>query len=232
MVSMNQLDLEMEYGKLNREIFSGSLPEKISVKWSSARRYAGITQVRFNRLTGKCEECAIRISRFLEYSDDEYRETLIHEMIHVKIALMGRKAWKQAPHGLLFRNEMERINRDFRQYSITISDKQFRKIRENHRKMQHGIVVKTPEGASWINLFYRNIDIHLFNRTICHLSAWSEFKNASIYSFNGIYEHTGQFSVRRTERTLVTGLQRPRDMSWFEDFLAETELDREFSVPR
>ncbi len=64
-------------------------------------------------------KCFIRVAKNLFDSELEWRETLLHEMVHYYVY---KKAdfWVENPHGEEFKREARRINRDS-EFSITVS---------------------------------------------------------------------------------------------------------------
>lgn len=103
------------FNRFNAEMFSGRLP-KVQIKIGSARGRIGsfsyrikqhpITRRRTYTITG------ITISNAFKRTQEEYEDTLIHEMIHLAVLVDGHNE-DQTSHGPFFRAEMNRINAAF-----------------------------------------------------------------------------------------------------------------------
>lgn len=102
---MDKTDIELKalYNRYNYEIFNNQLPTNVGVEWSSNMHVtAGICKSRVVH-----GERLFRISLSSSYHsiNDELKDTLVHEMIHVKYPKHG--------HDSYFLNEAHRINTAF-----------------------------------------------------------------------------------------------------------------------
>lgn len=90
------------FHECNREFFNNELPG-IPLKVTSGRHTMGSLSV--DRLTGMAQ--SIQMSRRYLATRDEFKETMIHEMIHLYQTLVYRKA----DHGMSFRRVADAIRR-------------------------------------------------------------------------------------------------------------------------
>ncbi len=99
--------LEYLYGKFdyfNQLCFHGQLP-RVTIQLNTRKMALGRT---CRRIDGSGKETIwIEISVRFDFPEEEYIDTLLHEMIHYYILV--NKLQDDAPHGTLFKNEMNRI---------------------------------------------------------------------------------------------------------------------------
>ncbi len=115
--------LEERFDTFNRMCFDGALP-RVPIKLSSARSFVGRLQYRpvrdwRGRVVRK-EDFVLRISTRFDLHEAEIEDTLIHEMIHLWIAVSGIQ--DNSTHGREFRSKMKEINTLYNRH-LTISHK-------------------------------------------------------------------------------------------------------------
>lgn len=98
--------LEERFGEFNQTFFGDALPP-IPILLSDVKSYAGM-YVHRRRTSGVTHQ--IKINVRMDLPREVYEDTLLHEMIHYAIDLSGKR--DDAPHGTLFRQMMERINKE------------------------------------------------------------------------------------------------------------------------
>lgn len=98
--------LEKRFGDFNQAYFEGNLPP-IPILLSDVKSYAGM-YVHHRRTSGVTRQ--IKINVRMDLPSEVYEDTLLHEMIHYAIDLSGKR--DDAPHGTLFMQMMERINKE------------------------------------------------------------------------------------------------------------------------
>ena len=98
--------LEKRFGDFNQAYFEGNLPP-IPILLSDVKSYAGM-YVHHQRTSGVTRQ--IKINVRMDLPSEVYEDTLLHEMIHYAIDLSGKR--DDAPHGTLFMQMMERINKE------------------------------------------------------------------------------------------------------------------------
>ncbi len=105
--------LRQWFASFNTEYFGGELPEPV-LKVSNSRTMLGQFRCRRQRKwpfgRNRMTDFTIKVSAYYDTGEREYRNTLLHEMIHYHIAYHGLK--DTSPHGKTFRAIMERLNRE------------------------------------------------------------------------------------------------------------------------
>jgi len=220
--SMDNLDLNEQYRKINKEIFSNKLPENIPVKWNHSKTAMGKTRIRIPR--NGLPEMSIAISRFFICSSKEYTETLIHEMIHVFMVENGEYHKDNRIHGSLFRKYMDQINKDFPQYTISVKENKQIPVDPSKIKKRHGYLILF-NGKQYFNLYNNNIDEKMRKRIIRSLKRGFNIGNGKIYFFYGKYEEIASAPVRRTFKTLTGKIQYLRDSESMESLIEKIKKD-------
>ena len=115
--------LEERFDTFNRMCFDGALP-RIPIKLSRARTFVGRLIYRpvrdWRGRVVRREDFVLRISTYFDLPEAEIEDTLIHEMIHLWIAVNGIK--DSSTHGREFRAKMKEINTLHHRH-LTISHK-------------------------------------------------------------------------------------------------------------
>lgn len=108
--------------EINEQCFDGELPMLPVTISTASRRLGGLMFRRKRKMLGGYQNTDFRmtISTRYDFTEEQIRDTICHEMIHYYIA------WKQlkdtAPHGDIFRTMMTRINKEHG-YHMTISQR-------------------------------------------------------------------------------------------------------------
>lgn len=105
-IDFNDIDLYTEYGKLNALLFDGQLTNNIEILWGTPKGRHGQLRTTRNTRTRQILNMELRISKFRKLSYKLFKDTLAHEMIHVKLM----QNWISDNHGPRFIREMNRIN--------------------------------------------------------------------------------------------------------------------------
>lgn len=210
---MNKLDLDEHYKLLNEEIFSNQLPEKLPIKWNHSKTSMGKTRIKMTHLGA--HEMSISISKFFICSEKEYVETLIHEMIHVFMVILGEFRKDNRVHGPLFRKHMDHINKNFPHYRISIKEKKRLPIDISKMKIRDGFFL-ISQGKQYFNIYYESIDEKMKNKIIRALKRSFNITDGTIYFFTGRYEELATAPVRRSMRTLTGKIQYLRDVKSME----------------
>ncbi len=219
---MNKLDLDEHYKLLNEEIFSNQLPEKIPLKWNHSKTSMGKTRIKMTRLGAL--EMSISISKFFICSEKEYVETLIHEMIHVLMVVLGEFRKDNRIHGPLFRMHMARINKDFPHYSISIKEIKQLPIDISKMKIRDGFFLSF-KGKQYFNIYYETIDEKMKKKIVRSLKRGFNITDGKIYFFTGKYEELATAPVRRSIRTLTGKIQYLRDSKSMESLFDKIQKD-------
>jgi len=202
---MAQLDLTAEYDKLNKLIFQNRLPDGITIKWNHSKKCLGKTKI--TQSHNKAISFHISISKFFLCTDMEYIETLIHEMIHVQMAIEGNFRKGIRPHGSLFRKYMDQINNQFPQYSIKIREDEKVEIDKSRIALQKGFLLVTDNNKKYFNLYRNEINDRELKLIINHLSSAGHNTTGNLYVFQGKYQELATAPVRNNLKTLVERLQ-------------------------
>lgn len=112
-VDYDEIDLQAEYDKLNELLFGGSL-RPVTMLWNNRKTAHGVVKGRRERTamlgggmtTTRLIINSLQISKFLDVPYKIFKDTLAHEMIHVKLLQNGI----DDGHGPRFHSEMNRIN--------------------------------------------------------------------------------------------------------------------------
>lgn len=205
------IDLKLEYQRFNKLIFNNKLPKDMPVKWTKSKRALGRAHLYYSLKSKKLVKCTITISNYLICTDHEYRETLIHEMIHVFLGKKSKFKKGDNHHGPSFIKEMGRINRNFPEYQISPRDTKIRNIEDSNIPVMHGFLVHTLQGKVYFNLYKKAIDRLLFSHILAHISETPAMKGATVYTFSGRYIELALGKVRKKAITLKQNLQSFRD---------------------
>lgn len=140
--------LRTQFAAFNVRYFGGLLPEPL-FQVNRARTVLGRFSCRKVRqgLLGlrSSEEYTIAVSRFYELSERDVQTVLLHEMIHFHIRY--HHMTDTAPHGKLFRSEMERINADGWSISVRTNTKGWQPSAGNCRSMRCVVAITSADGC-------------------------------------------------------------------------------------
>lgn len=112
----DKINLQDEYDKLNQQLFNKELPS-VPMKWSSRKGNLGHVQAMRNRFTGEIKVMHLAISSFHAMPYRVFKNTLAHEMIHVKQLTVSKVP---GSHNWSFLREADRINKMGLGYNITV----------------------------------------------------------------------------------------------------------------
>ncbi|MDO4161108.1 MAG: SprT-like domain-containing protein [Prevotellaceae bacterium] len=119
-MQVNVAQLSEWFAEYNAKYFADKLPLPTiaigrsrtrlgSMEWKSQRKW----------LLKTSESYTIRISNYYDMEEKEFKNVLLHEMIHLQIVSQHMK--DTSPHGKIFRQRMKEINADG--WNITVSTK-------------------------------------------------------------------------------------------------------------
>lgn len=105
--------LRKNFRQFNLQYFDGVLPEP--------RFYIGHSRTRLGSLTYKrgfmLNAFTLSMSNYYDQTEYQFKNVLLHEMIHLSIAASGLK--DTSSHGVVFRGMMARLNREGWNISVT-----------------------------------------------------------------------------------------------------------------
>lgn len=108
------------FAGFNVRYFDGELPEpRFAVGRSRTRLGSMSWKVRRRLLFRSSCDYTIRVSNFYDVDERSFKNVLLHEMIHLYI--VSKRIKDTAPHGVVFRDVMRRINADG--WGISVSAK-------------------------------------------------------------------------------------------------------------
>ena len=142
-INPNEIDLYDEYSKLNKLLLNNQLPE-VPMKWGGRKRALGHVNAMVNRRTGESRVNDLTISAFHSLPYKTFKNTLAHEMIHVK-QLTDGSPYTSDPHGFKFQHEANRINQMGLGFNITTKSNEDLGVSDNvkkNAKRMIGIVLK------------------------------------------------------------------------------------------
>lgn len=147
------IDLYEEYNRTNKELFNNQLPE-VPMKWDNTRRRLGVVKSQRNAITGEARVISLGISVFYNSSYKQFKDTLAHEMIHVKQILVTKEGGN---HGISFHREADRINRMGLGYNIDVRESGERELSSSVRgKSLIGIIIEA-DGEFFLNVTTRKV---------------------------------------------------------------------------
>ena len=107
-VDFSKIDLNSEYDKYNKLLFDNELP-RVPMRWSNRKTSLGHVNYSRNNFTGEIIINHLAMSGFYSIPYSNFKSTLAHEMIHVKLLTTGEDdRWDK--HGHNFMAEAKRIN--------------------------------------------------------------------------------------------------------------------------
>lgn len=107
-VDFRKIDLNREYDKYNKLLFNNELP-RVPMRWSNRKTSLGHVKYLRNNNTGEIKIEHLAMSGFFSIPYSNFKSTLAHEMIHVKLLTTGKDdRWDK--HGHNFMAEANRIN--------------------------------------------------------------------------------------------------------------------------
>lgn len=107
--------LRKNFEAYNQKYFDGVLPTPTFHIGRSKTRLGYLAYKRGLTMTGRIKwvkenAFTLGMSNYYDMSEYDFRNVLLHEMIHLSIAASGIK--DTSPHGVVFRGMMARLNRD------------------------------------------------------------------------------------------------------------------------
>ncbi|MCD8297112.1 MAG: SprT-like domain-containing protein [Prevotella sp.] len=117
--------LETWFAEFNAKYFNGELPvPAFAVGNSRTRRGTMSWRIRKKWFSKTRGDYKIRISNYFNVEEYDFKNVLLHEMIHLHIVSKGIK--DSSPHGVVFHEVMRRINADG--WKINVSEKMSGKV--------------------------------------------------------------------------------------------------------
>lgn len=214
--------IKEKFDEFNRQMFGGELPP-LPIKLSKARSYLGMLAFRkqWRLLKGyEFSDFRLRISTFLDLSEEELEDTIIHEMIHYYIAV--RKMKDSSAHGKLFKEMMNDINTRYGRH-VTVTHKATKEQREqaqDTRQRWHVValvefrdgrcgVKVLPRIKERIEYYYRNVTANSRVKAVSLYMSKDPYFNRfpTSSALNVVYADREEV-LAHVERTLEGGTDR------------------------
>lgn len=117
--------LRRNFGTFNSHYFDGLLPVPHFHVGHSRTQLGSLSYKRRSRWgRSTLYDFTLTLSNYYDQTELQFQSVLLHEMIHLSIAVSGVR--DTSPHGVVFRGMMERLNRDGWTISVTQSTKDYR----------------------------------------------------------------------------------------------------------
>lgn len=148
--------LKAWFTELNDMFFGGELPVP-QLKTGNSRTVLGTMSCRTTRhhLLWQRTEYTIRISNYYERSEDEFRNVLLHEMIHYYIAVKRLK--DTSSHGRIFRGIMAQVNA--KGWHVSVRERGRMTVAERNQKVRKVFLIlslMTDDGQRMFSVVNRN----------------------------------------------------------------------------
>lgn len=146
--------LKTQFDEFNRAYFGSTLPEpKLCV--NNSRTMLGQFRCKRQRrpLSRRTTytDLTIKVSRYYDMPEREYQNVLLHEMIHMYIAVKGLK--DTSPHGVVFREIKDRLNSMYG-WTVTVSgrNRQWPVAEANRKRLYNVLTLETTDGRTFVSV--------------------------------------------------------------------------------
>ncbi len=110
-MQIDTLWMKTNFMRFNAQYFDGVLPLP-RLRTGRSRTQLGTMSCKRKTSWGRTKlyDFTISLSNYYDQTEHQFQSVLLHEMIHLSIAVSGVK--DTSPHGVVFRGLMQRLNRD------------------------------------------------------------------------------------------------------------------------
>lgn len=110
-MQIDTLWMKNNFMRFNTQYFDGVLPLP-RLRAGRSRTQLGTMSCKRKTSWGRTKlyDFTISLSNYYDQTEHQFQSVLLHEMIHLSIAVSGVK--DTSPHGIVFRGLMQRLNRD------------------------------------------------------------------------------------------------------------------------
>ena len=110
-MQIDTLWMKTNFMRFNTQYFDGVLPLP-RLRTGRSRTQLGTMSCQRKTSWGRTNlyDFTISLSNYYDQTEHQFQSVLLHEMIHLSIAVSGVK--DTSPHGVVFRGLMQRLNRD------------------------------------------------------------------------------------------------------------------------
>lgn len=120
-------ELQRLFADYNDRYFGGRLARETVIRWSR--------KVASKCCEGDCGSGEIRLRPGLKRDEEGMRQTLLHEMVHLKEEVENPLTWADGGHGTWFKRQMRRLER---QGALQIPVLEFAVVKLDPRKVKEG----------------------------------------------------------------------------------------------
>ena len=111
-MKINKTLIKEKFNEYNKLYFNSELP-KCEIRIKSAYRYYGLFECKYHEKYKKATFKTITISDLYDYTDENLRDVLVHEMIHYYL-IQKRKLFKDSfNHGPEFQKMVKEFNEKY-----------------------------------------------------------------------------------------------------------------------
>jgi len=230
-IDKSKIDLYSEYSKLNRELFNNQLPE-VQMRWSNRKSNLGHVTAYINRLTRESEIQYLAISGFYSMPYMILKNTLAHEMIHIRLLSTGEHNIRD-PHDYKFFREADRINSMSLGYKITKSSEEQLGVSDTVKKKKILIAIifeiddKKFLSVTTPTVFQR--DSHHIYRIFNNVVGRGKYRSVKI---TAVESKNSELLKHRTGKSYANGVTyAPLSNELLNQLLQDTVIDkREFQL--
>jgi len=230
-INKSKIDLYNEYSKLNSELFNNQLP-RVSMRWSNRKSNLGHVSAHINRLTHESKIQYLAISGFYAMPYMVFKNTLAHEMIHIKLLSTGEHNVYD-PHDSNFFREANRINGMGLGYKITKSSEEQLGVSDTVRnnKILIAIILEIDNkkflSVTTPTVFQR--DSHNIYRIFNNLVSRGKYRSVKI---TAVESKNGELLKYRMGKSYANGIAyAPLSDELLNQLLQDTVIDkREFQL--
>ena len=178
-MQIDTLWMQTNFMRFNAQYFDGMLPLP-RLRAGRSRTQLGTMSCKRKTSWGRTKlyDFTISLSNYYDQTEHQFQSVLLHEMIHLSIAVSGVK--DTSPHGVVFRGLMQRLNRDGWDIQIMTKTRDYTKAYTGSATVIAQYIVLALEmndGKRFLSSvnpkFVRDINQQL--RTIPHISHYAWF---------------------------------------------------------
>ncbi len=225
-IDKSKIDLSAEYSKLNQQLFNNQLP-KVQMRWSTRKSNLGHVSAYINRKTNENKINHLAISGFYAMPYMVFKNTLAHEMIHIKLLSTNEHNIRD-PHDYNFFREANRINGMGLGYKITKSSEEQLGVSDTvkNNKILIAIILEIDNkkflSVTTPIVFQR--DSHNIYRIFNNLVSRGKYRSVKI---TAVESKNGELLKYRTGKSYANGVAyAPLSDELLNQLLQDTVIDR------
>ena len=111
-MKINKALIKEKFNEYNKLYFNSELP-KCEIKIKSAYRYYGLFECKYHEKYKKATFKTITISDLYDYTDENIRDVLVHEMIHYYLVEKKKLFHDSIKHGPEFQKMVKEYNEKY-----------------------------------------------------------------------------------------------------------------------